>query len=229
MRNIFFTIFFLLSSPLLASFFDFKTIERANEAYVNGEFQKSAILFGNLKKDDSTVAYNRANALYKAKQYSEALRYYQKAKGVDEAERLHNIGNSYFKMNELDRAIESYEKALKIREDEDTRYNLELAKRKKKEKEKREKQKKNKKKKNGKKENKKNKKKSKKEKKAKKSEEQKREKSSKDKMTPKQKKQEEMRKRELKHMIRELSQKKMPTLMYQTNPKKGERNEQNPW
>ena len=48
-------------------------------------------------------------------------------------------------------------------------------------------------------------------------------------MTPQEKKQEAMRKKELEHMMKQLKKKKMPTMMYQTNDKKGERNEQNPW
>ena len=51
-------------------------------------------------------------------------------------------------------------------------------------------------------------------------------------MSPQEKKNEAMRKKELKHMMKQLQKKKMPTMMYQTNPKndkKGERNVQNPW
>ena len=36
-------------------------------------------------------------------------------------------------------------------------------------------------------------------------------------------------KKELKHMMKQLQQKKMPTMMYQTSDEKGERNGQNPW
>ncbi len=54
------------------------------------------------------------------------------AEGIDEATRLHNIGNSQFQKKEWDKAIETYEKALELKEDEDTRFNLELAKKQKK-------------------------------------------------------------------------------------------------
>ncbi|CAA6798432.1 MAG: TPR domain protein in aerotolerance operon, partial [uncultured Sulfurovum sp.] len=125
----------LLSPLLFADMFDFQTIEKANSAYVEGDFNKSAKLFGSLKNSDSTVAYDKANAEYKAGRYDEALSSYKKAKGVDEAQRQHNIGNAHFKKQELDKAIEAYEKALEVRDDEDTKHNLELAKKKKKEEE----------------------------------------------------------------------------------------------
>ncbi len=38
-----------------------------------------------------------------------------------------------------------------------------------------------------------------------------------------------MRKKELSHLMKQLSQKKMPTMMYQTNKEKGERDDKNPW
>ena len=210
-----------LSILLQADIFDFQTIEKANQAYQKGNFKESAKLFGSLKKDKSIVAYDKANALYKAGDYDEALREYAKAKGVNEATRLHNIGNCYFKNQDLDRAIESYEKALKIREDKDTRYNLELAKRKKREKEKK---KQDKKKENQKKKN------NQKKKEDKQDDKKKREKKVEKSMTTEEKRDEEVRKKELKHLMNMLSKKKMPTLMYQPNPKKGERNDtQNPW
>ena len=223
----------LLFTSLQADIFDFQTIEKANRAYQNGDFKNSAKLFGSLKKEKSIVAYNKANALYKARDYDEALKEYAHAKGVDEAQRLHNVGNCYFQKQDLDRAIEAYEKALKIREDADTRYNLELAKKKKKEKEKKKNNKNKKKNKDKKKQDKKNnqkKKDSDKPKKPKQDNKKKRDEKAEKPMTPEQKKREEMRKKELKHMMNQLSKKKMPTLMYQPNRKKGERDDnQKPW
>ena len=226
-----------LSTLTQADFFDFQTIEKANKAYQKGNYIYSAKLFGSLKKDDPTVAYDKANALYKAGNYDEALREYAKAKGVNEAQRLHNIGNCYFKKQDLDRAIESYERALKIREDKDTRYNLELAKKKKREKEKKKNNKNKKKNKDKKKQNKKKEKNNqkkkedkKKPKKEKQDEKKKRDEKTEKPMTPEQKRREEIRKKELKHMMNKLSKKKMPTLMYQPNRKKGEPDDtQNPW
>ena len=48
-------------------------------------------------------------------------------------------------------------------------------------------------------------------------------------MTPQEKREDEMRKKELKHMMNQLSKKKMPTLMYQSRQNRGEEDAQNPW
>jgi len=219
--------YFILTPLIFADIFPFQTIEKANQAYENGEFAKSTRLFKSLKKDEPIVAYNQANAQYKTGMYDEALKNYTKAKGIDEAIRQYNIGNTYFKKNDLDKAIASYEKALKIREDEDTRYNLELAK---KEREAQNKQK-----------NKDKNKEKKKKDKEKKDEKKKKEKKSQDKkdtqkkaakkMTQKKKptKEEKLRKKELSHLIKQLSKKKMPTILYQATDEKGERHDKNPW
>lgn len=221
--------FFFLSPFLYADIFPFQTIEKANEAYEKGEFHKSARLFKSLKKDDPSVAYNQANAQYKAGMYDEALKSYTQAKGIDEATREHNIGNSYFKKNDLNHAIASYENALKIREDEDTRYNLELAKKQQEEQKKQQHKNKDKQKEDEKKKAK--------EKKQQKHQEQKNRKDQKDKAPQKKKEkaeknmaeEEKLRKKELSHLLKQLSKKKMPTMMYQATEEKGVRHDQNPW
>ncbi|CAA6816059.1 MAG: Unknown protein, partial [uncultured Sulfurovum sp.] len=136
-------IFFIISSNFLwADMFDFQTIEKANKAYAKGDFNNSAKFFNDLNSKEPTVAYDKANAEYKAGDYDKALSDYKNAKGVDEAQRQHNIGNVHFQKQALDKAIESYEKALKVRYDEDTKFNLELAKKKKEEEQKEEEEKK---------------------------------------------------------------------------------------
>ena len=123
------SLYFILSTLIFADFLPFQTIDKANRAYEKGEYKKSAKLFNSLEQNDSTVKYNEANALYKAGLYDKALNAYDKAEGIDEMTRQYNMGNSYFKKGELKRAIACYEEALKMGEDEDTRYNLALAKR----------------------------------------------------------------------------------------------------
>lgn len=136
MIRIFFTFYILFFTSLSAGLTDFKTIQEAKEAYEAKEYSKSAALFNSLDTKSPQKAYDIGNAYYKAKKYDEAIKAYEQAQGIDEIARLHNIGNSYFQKNELKKAIDSYEKALKIKEDEDTRFNLELAKEKKKQQEK---------------------------------------------------------------------------------------------
>ena len=122
--------YFSFSSSLFADMFPFQTIEKANKAYANGEFKKSVRLFTTLDKKDVSVAYNRANAYYKAGMYELAERSYLQAKGVDEAMRMYNLGNVYFQKREFEKAIDAYERSLEFKEDEDSRFNLKLAKQK---------------------------------------------------------------------------------------------------
>jgi len=118
--------------PLLAAagLQDFKIIEAAQKAYEAGQYDKSAALLRKLEKDDAPLHYDLGNAYYKKKDYDKALLQYKRAKGegVDEHARLHNIGNVYFKKKQLKKAIKAYEAALKVADDAETRYNLELAK-----------------------------------------------------------------------------------------------------
>ncbi len=132
----------ILLSTLHAGLTDFKTIEAAKAAYDAKAYSKSAALFIQLPNATPQKEFDLGDAYYKSKNYKAALEAYEKAKGegVDEAQRLHNIGNTYFMQNKLDKAIKAYESALKIREDKDTRFNLELAKRKKQQQEQKKKQ-----------------------------------------------------------------------------------------
>jgi Ca-activated chloride channel family protein len=226
--------------PLLlsADILPFQTIEKANKAYEKGDYSKSAKLFRSLDKDDPTVAYDEANAHYKAEAYDKALESYKKSKGIDEATRQYNMGNAYFKKDNLDLAIKSYKESLKIRDDEDTRYNLELAKRKKEQKKKEQKKKNNqdKKKNQDKKENKKEKEEQKKKKgqekeksEKKKSNEQQSQKAEQKEQKEKMSAKEKLTKKELKRLMKKLNEKRMPTMMYQTKPPKERKNDTNPW
>lgn len=153
-----FLVFFVLNSPRLpflvfllfintnakAGLFDFWDSYKANESYKAKEYKKAQNYFSKIDKDEAT--YNKANSLYKQKKYKEALKAYESIEsfeGDKELKRLYDIGNSYANLKKTDEAIKSYEKALKIKDDEDTKYNLELLKKQKKQ-QKKQKNKKNK-------------------------------------------------------------------------------------
>jgi len=127
-KHILFIFFSITVCNLHAGLTDFKTIDAAKEAYEAKEYTKSAALLNSIEQKSSQKEYDMGNAYYKSKNYDEAIKSYRKAEGVDRATRLHNIGNSYFQKKDLDSAIKSYEEALKIKEDKETRFNLELAK-----------------------------------------------------------------------------------------------------
>lgn len=153
-----FLVFFVLNSPRIpflvfllfintnakAGLFDFWDSYKANESYKAKEYKKAQNYFSKIDKDEAT--YNKANSLYKQKKYKEALKAYESIEsfeGDKELKRLYDIGNSYANLKKTDEAIKSYEKALKIKDDEDTKYNLELLKKQKKQ-QKKQKNKKNK-------------------------------------------------------------------------------------
>lgn len=232
-------LFFFLFTPMLfanilpPNTLPFQTIKEANEAYEKGEFRKSSMLFQSLKIEDPTVLYDQANAEYKAGMYDDALKHYAKSKGIDEATRLYNMGNCYFQKGDFKSAIKQYTASLRLKSDEDVMHNLKLAR------EKRKEQNKDKKKEEPKKKKEEPKKKNQEDKKKnnnKKESDKKNSKSQKDtdaskkherekKMSPKEK----MRKKELSHLLKQLSKKKMPTMMYQGKENKGENDDKNPW
>jgi len=65
--------------------------------------------------------------LKNAQKSNEITEAYKKAQNERDFIALHNLGNAHLKKQELDKAIEFYEQALKIKEDEGTRFKLELA------------------------------------------------------------------------------------------------------
>ena len=65
-------------SPSSAGLLDFRLLDNAVQAYENGEYRKSAELFGEYQHlhDSPQVRYNRANALYMSGHYQEAVYWY---------------------------------------------------------------------------------------------------------------------------------------------------------
>ncbi len=118
-----------------AGIFDFKDVDKAKEAYKKKNYDATIAHLNSLKDSikDPALEYDLGNAYYKKGKYKEALKHYEKAKGVDEANRLYNTGNAYANSGDIKSAIDAYEQSLKIRDDADTRKNLEILKQKKKE------------------------------------------------------------------------------------------------
>jgi Ca-activated chloride channel family protein len=137
-----------------AGLLDFVELNKAKKAYENAEYEKASAIYAKHAElsHNAQSYYNAGNSLYKQKKYKEAIESYQKARFDSDALRAKNaanIGNSYVKQGtpeDLKKAVESYEKSLKIKEDKETRENLNVVKkelqRQKKEQEKKDKQKK---------------------------------------------------------------------------------------
>lgn len=125
-----FSLFFIQNPLYSFSIMDFKTINEANEAYKNQEYQEAS---SNFQKIDSNEYrdYNLANSLYKSNEFEKAIDLYkniQTSSNDLEFKRLHNLGNAYAKNKNFDEAMNSYEKALKLKNDKTTKENLELVK-----------------------------------------------------------------------------------------------------
>ncbi len=87
------------------------------------------------KSDENAVApYNLGNAYYEKETYNEAFSRYKQAgeMATDKNEKhsaYHNMGNVFMKSKEYQKAVEAYKQALRNNPtDEETRYNLALAK-----------------------------------------------------------------------------------------------------
>lgn len=116
-----------------AGMFDFMKLQEAKKAYESGEFDKAAQLYEThaIKSQNPQSYYNTANAYYKQGKYKEAAESYKKAAFEDDesrAKNLSNLGNAYAKGGDLQKAITSYEESLKIKEEKETKENLEAVK-----------------------------------------------------------------------------------------------------
>lgn len=119
-----------------AGLLDFWNAHKAKEAYTQGDYAKATSLYQNLDQTQDAASYNLGNAYYKEKAYEKALEAYQHVKEPSLLpQTLHNIGNAYAQLHQNDKAIAAYESALKLKEDKDTRFNLELLKKQQKNKE----------------------------------------------------------------------------------------------
>jgi len=235
----------LLTRFVDASLLDFNYLNSAKEAYNQKDYTKAEELYS--KVDSDEARFDRADALYRQKRYKDALSVYQSISDKNlEFKRLHNIGNCYANLKKIDEAIKSYEDALKIKEDKDTRFNLELLKKKKKEQKKKDNKKDKKKKQNQKKNNKnskdnksnkdksqQNKKKNQEQKDKKKSKEAKKKEAEKKKkeaqMAKQNKKQPPISDMEERKWQKMLNQRGVNTLMLPLNNKEYKRDETNPW
>jgi len=121
-----------------AGLLDFMELKEAKKAYELGEYEKSSKLYQNFanKSSNGEAHFNAGNSLYKQKKYKEALESYKKATFDTpdlRAKNKANMGNTYANLKQpdgknLQDAVKSYEESLKIKEDKQTRENLEMVK-----------------------------------------------------------------------------------------------------
>ncbi len=133
-----FLLFGLLVTPpdAEAGVLDFLDLKDAKEAYQAKDYEKSAKAYSSHAKSSKNGQsfYNAGNSYYKQENYEEALKSYESAVFDDKNQRaknLSNIGNTQVKLSKpesLQKAVEAYEKSLEIKEDKETRENLEAVK-----------------------------------------------------------------------------------------------------
>ena len=131
---------FLLASLLFfgindakAGVLDFMDIKGANEAYAKKHYNEAAKQFEKYAKNSQKpeAYYSAGNAYYRADKYTKALKMYKHVHTKDaklKAYTLHNMGNAYVKLRKYKDAIEAYKQALKLKDDPETKKNLEIAK-----------------------------------------------------------------------------------------------------
>lgn len=115
----------LIGISAQASLIDFAELYLAKRNYQEGKFERSAHLYGTV--DSPQARYNRANALYKAGKYPEALSAYRSVKSDDaglKSKLFYNMGNCYIRMQEFQKAKESLLKSLTLRYTKEADQNL---------------------------------------------------------------------------------------------------------
>ncbi len=110
-----------------------------NDLYSDSSYNEAEIQYRkSLEKDQDyfNASFNLADAIYKQERFQEASALFDALKDNaptkdNLANVYHNLGNSLVKEQRLDEAIDAYKSALRIKpEDENTRHNLALCKRK---------------------------------------------------------------------------------------------------
>lgn len=74
--------------------------------------------------------FTEANTAYEQRKYQQAIKAYEIIldQKVESASLFYNLGNSYYQVGTIGKAILNYEKSLMLADNEDIRYNLEIAK-----------------------------------------------------------------------------------------------------
>jgi len=105
---------FMIVLSAHAGIMDFKTIDAAQSAYENKQFENASDLYAKVADKNSAARFDYANALYKSKKYAPAVTEYQKviSDPAYSAKAHYNIGNAQANMGKLEDAQKSYAEAL---------------------------------------------------------------------------------------------------------------------
>jgi tetratricopeptide (TPR) repeat protein len=113
-----------------------KLNNEGNDDFAKQAFQDALVAYQTAQIEDPELAepyYNAANALYRQGAYADALKQMEMALNYTDKEALaqagyYNQGNSFYNQQDLQSAVDFYTQALLINpDDQDAKYNLELA------------------------------------------------------------------------------------------------------
>jgi len=108
-----------------AGMLDFAYLYLAKANYNQGNFERSESFYARVEKNEAR--YNRANALYKAGKYSDALGIYRSIRSSDPAFKsalFYNAGNCYIRLQEFENARNALLKSLTLRYTKEADENL---------------------------------------------------------------------------------------------------------
>lgn len=104
---------------------EFSSVLKAKESYNLGDYKTAAKIYKSLNLPKAK--YNEGVSNYKGGNFSQALQNFKDVKDDNLSfERLYNLGNTYANLHDFNKSILSFKKALEIKDDNDTRFNLEL-------------------------------------------------------------------------------------------------------
>lgn len=104
---------------------EFSSVLKAKESFNLADFKTAAKIYKSLNLPKAK--YNEGVANYKDGNFSQALQNFKDVKDDNLSfERLYNLGNTYANLHDFNKSILSFKKALEIKDDNDTRFNLEL-------------------------------------------------------------------------------------------------------
>jgi len=123
-------------SDVKAGLLDFMELDKAKDAYLSKNYKEASTIYEDYaqKTNNGESYFNAGNAFYKDKNYKKAIESYKKATFDTKdlrAKNYANMGNAYAsssKEKDLEKAVQSYEKSLKIKDDKQTKENLEAVK-----------------------------------------------------------------------------------------------------
>lgn len=129
-------ILFLIGSMVSFSQEAKRLLERGNEFFDKGEYEKAIEQYDKALELDPNyyqAQFNKGDALYRSEKYADAIQEFEKVTAEEipdqvKSSAFHNIGNAQLNAEKYEEAVEAYKKSLRLNpEDLQTRRNLSYA------------------------------------------------------------------------------------------------------